>query len=1352
MRKLFSFGRSQSVIFFTLFIVVLFTAVYVFVYIPGKENELKEDHFRSLQKSDANVEDKLTNMVSLLNNLLQPYTKPDRSADRKLIDEYIDSTTKKLSWKNFELDKIRMQKSAAFAQKYPGVYEAINQSEKGDFKQLNIDSTLKKFSITVYSQKNDTIFRGSLSTDFNKFFLPVLPKDIFDQYIVFNDADPIYESFPSGVTYSKNDSAVRLDKEIQSSVVRDISIGGVDYKMFLQPMNFDASHHWVIAGLLTKARYDAEAKKLPTGIVLLLVTISIIIIVAFPWIKLFQLGRNNMLTLSDGISSIVVSILLMSLLFFVFFRYNGFWRQDHFTRNGSTILKPQEALADKISSAFTTEISKRYKELSFFDSLQKNKLVVSTDSAIFKTGSATDIKNAFKAIAGLRGRADDQAFVKVLWIDQAASEQYYWVNNSYYEQHVYNLWQRDYYKNFKATGRPFYMDSDEQKPYYVDQVVSKVDGLFRSIVSEPSHAPKSEVVAYAFVMQCLSNIVMPAGYSFALTDNKGKVLYSSDSTRNLNENLLEEFSNAESLREAYISHASEEFRTDYYDRKFKVYTKPIDGLPYFMVILADTGYKSTRDAEVYSFTFSMMLFLFLLLVIQIMATMFASYNKLAIPGKHYVTNWLWPKAKYHSVYKTVARVNVLNIVLLAATFEYAEFAEYILGLLTCVTVSVFLAVLLACKIDEEEPNRKLWVLLFLFIAVPVLLAFDLLDEFFSVFTLITCASLAIGIVAYLQFKKPQPQPLKGKNRWSHVHSYTWMNVTRLVITSGIPVVLFYVTSFNYEQGLLTRYRQLDFAEQLIKKFSSKNLADFQKTNASDPRLYRVIDFGSSDSSTATLIARSKNTASYLPGVYKDGKWIQQVGLNDTIIDTKVSPQHEATAFMLNSFRYYKNNESIAENDLYANQSHDKLYNYNDGLVVKPRQFDKASVFQRDLNLGNASLVLRSVPPLYVFPGLGSLNEKMFWLSLLFSVWLFYQIMLAVTKKLFSYSFRASDTLLFPGRISNDDGEALLTGSLCVVNLADREFFKEVHFLLNENRLFVADADGNKQQLYQKNSSGHNPVFYEIDLIHLPDSKMANEKDFGWQKIVEDYKLRKPACVLIKNIDYNLYNSVTDYARISFLETLIADHCIVIFTSSKAPADLFDNSLSIPGAVPDIEKRKLNEYKKRLKAVFKKCSLLYYPLTKRNDYTEFTASEMIGFYNSIWSTLSEGEKFILYDLAKDGLVNVHDEASINMLIGKGIIICDSDNHMKVFTQGFKDFVLKILSNEEFSQVQSHIQDNGNWNRLRVPLIVVIAGLLVLLFSSQETVYSKLIGYIGAFAAGVPTIIKLFSIFDKPDNKQ
>ena len=65
----------------------------------------------------------------------------------------------------------------------------------------------------------------------------------------------------------------------------------------------------------------------------------------------------------------------------------------------------------------------------------------------------------------------------------------------------------------------------------------------------------------------------------------------------------------------------------------------------------------------------------------------------------------------------------------------------------------------------------------------------------------------------------------------------------------------------------------------------------------------------------------------------------------------------------------------------------------------------------------------------------------------------------------------------------------------------------------------------------------------------------------------------------KNLDYNLYNTVTDYARISFLETLIADHCVLIFTSSKAPADLFDSSISIIGTMPDVEKRKLNEYKK-----------------------------------------------------------------------------------------------------------------------------------------------------------------------------
>ncbi|HNP22130.1 MAG TPA: cache domain-containing protein [Panacibacter sp.] len=1348
MRKLFSFGRSQAVIFFTLFLVILFTAVYIFVYIPGKESELKEDHFRSLQKTDANIDEKLANMVALLNNLLQPYTNADRAGDTVLINEYV-AGRKKTSWRNFELDEIQTKSTAAFAQKNPAIYDQLDHSEKKEVKLLNIDSTLRRFSITVFNEKNDSVFKASLAIDFKKFFAPVLPGDIFDQYIVFNDADPIYESFPSGVTYTKNDSAVRVDKEIQSSVVRDISIGGVDYKMFLQPMNFDVSHHWVIAGLLTTSRYNAEAKKLPTGIILLLVTISIIIIVVFPWIKLFQLGRNNMLTLTDGISSVVVSILLMSLLFFVFFRYNGFWRQDHFTGSDSTVVIPQKALADKLSSAFTNEISNRYKELSYFDSIQSGHAVDSTNTAFYKTRAGTNIKDAFNTIGGLKDRADSRAFVKVLWIDSNASEQYYWVSNSFFEQHVYNLWQRDYYKNLKPNGRPFYMDSDEQKPYYVDQVVSKVDGLFRSIVSKPSQASHATVVAYAFVMQCLSNTVMPAGYNYAITDNKGKVLYASDSTRNLNENLLEEFSDSESLREAYVSHKPGELRTDYYDKKYKAYVKPVDGLPYFVVVLADTAYKSTRDAEVYSFTFSMMLFLFLLLVIQVFATMVASYNRWAVPGRHYVTNWLWPKAKYHSVYKTVALVNVLNMLLLAFTFRYAEFTEYLLGLLTCITVSIFLAVLLACKIDEEVPNRKLWILMLLFILVPVVLAVNFLDDFFSAFTLITTASLAIGVTAYLAFKKPVTESGDNRPRWSHVHSYTLMNVTRLIITSGIPVVLFYVTSFNYEQGLLTRYRQLDFAEQLISKFSSKAIAGFTKTGTQETRLNNVIDFTANGAKAAT---GSRENTGYGSAVYKDGKWVKQVGLTDTLIDTSVSRQHRATAAMLNAFRYYKNNESVTENDLFINQSQDKLYSYNDRLFVKPGEVGDTALFQRNLGIGNAGLVLKSVAPLYLFPGFGSLNEKLFWLSLLVSIWLFYQIMLAVTKKLFSFSFHASDTPLFPEKLTTGNGAVVLTSSLYIVDLADNNFFKELQELLNTNRLFIAAADGNRQQLQQKNNAGLTPVFREIDFIHLPDSKMPNDKDFTWQKIVEDYKLRKPGCVLIKNLDYNLYNTVTDYARISFLETLIADHCVLIFTSSKAPADLFDSSISIIGTMPDVEKRKLNEYKKRLKAIFKKCSLLYYPLTRRRDYHQFTAFETGIFYNNLWSSLAEGEQFILYDLAKDGLVNVHDQASINMLIGKGIIVCDNDNHMKVFAKGFSDFVLRILSNEEFSQVQSHIEDNGNWNRLRVPLIVVIAGLLVLLFSSQETVYSKLIGYIGAFAAGVPTIIKLFSIFDKPDNNK
>jgi hypothetical protein len=152
-----------------------------------------------------------------------------------------------------------------------------------------------------------------------QFIGSLLPAEVFDEYIVFSNQIPIYETFPSGLKETKNDSLLGIKNGIRASGIKKLTISGQDYQLFLQPVNFDSGNEWIVAGLLTNKNYQKEKTQLPSEIVILLVILAGGIILLFPWIKLFHMGNKDRLTIRDGISSIVISMLFMSLLFFTFF-------------------------------------------------------------------------------------------------------------------------------------------------------------------------------------------------------------------------------------------------------------------------------------------------------------------------------------------------------------------------------------------------------------------------------------------------------------------------------------------------------------------------------------------------------------------------------------------------------------------------------------------------------------------------------------------------------------------------------------------------------------------------------------------------------------------------------------------------------------------------------------------------------------------------------------------------------------------------------------------------------------------------------------------------------------------------
>ena len=94
---------------------------------------------------------------------------------------------------------------------------------------------------------------------------------------------------------------------------------------------------------------------------------------------------------------------------------------------------------------------------------------------------------------------------------------------------------------------------------------------------------------------------------------------------------------------------------------------------------------------------------------------------------------------------------------------------------------------------------------------------------------------------------------------------------------------------------------------------------------------------------------------------------------------------------------------------------------------------------------------------------------------------------------------------------------------------------------------------------------------------------------------------------------------------------------------------------------------------------------------------------------------------------------------------------NDGTLKLFNKGFRNFILTAIGNTEAIKIKNQIKDNGNWSRLKNPLILLIIAIFTFLFTSQQETYSRLIVYVTAIGAGVPALLKIFSLFEKNTQK-
>jgi hypothetical protein len=1273
----FFLSREHIPVFITLGIVIILGCGYYFIYLPKSESAIKRWKFRTLQNVERNIHTK----IEIGHKQLKTYLSSNELKTKV-------TNSKSLAPLNAFLTK---QRSVNFP------ITQIAETTGGRFMDSLSGSGLKKrLTLVDVDTIGSATYSLALVYDFEKFIKPILPDHVFDAYLVIANDEVLYETFFSGLDPSK-DTTLNSKGNLYASQIIERQFAGIDYKLFVQPVKLDNGIQLVVIGLLSNDNFFHIKTRLPPRLVLFLITVFICILVTFPILKLYQLGEEDRLTLTDAISVTIVSMLLMAMLFLSFVKYGKAFSNPN--RHART------TLANKIKEQFLAEITRNYNALTDLNHLIETNSICNQDYY-----SITDIKqkknqnDCFDEINRIVAGID---LDRVFWIDSLGREFRTWKASKLETVFPGQFNERAYFKNILEEKDTYVLNG--KGPLYVEQVISWISGNFLTDISIPSNFDSAKVVAVSFRTESLKSSRIPPGYTFAMIDPAGRVLYHSDATKNLNENLFDEFSDMNDLKARMKTGDSSSFNTEYFGREYNVQMAAVGGgLPYYLVIMEDLAFDEYRDINVYSFTVAMQAFLFILVTVQVVIMFLASAKRSAFKGQIFETDWIGPRKSSNWQYINSAGFNIA-LFLVLCIYPYETVVCRIFMLLVSVScMPIFLNILFAYKYHGKKSPSKWYKIRAgaygsaIPLIVSILAFASLRDSLvrFAIFHFI-CIPILIAFFFWTHwYFDPEKRKKNGlATKLKYNQTYTAVLVSWMLITTGLPVMIFFKASYNYDQHIIARYKQLEMLNAAVRSANLKKGGNSLTT-------------AEKDKLCSTL--------------YTDSYWINESGFTDRGADVAATDD-EKTIDLINGLHIYESERLPAPLQLANKAAFDFSFYFNNLMQQIHAQDDKTIT------------AIRTGPREYFWVSSSSLNSK---LPSIFTrggltLWIIFASVLAAFFFVFYGLINKIFSIRIPDVNTPDD--------LKPADLTDKN--QSAHlFLIGPAKIGVLDFIDD----LPKNETLPGIKRYEIDLALIPDKDDAasmqkwNNRIAGSYENDADYDL-----IILNHFEYNYKNVRANFLKLALIEKLISKTKSgkILILSTIHPVTLLETLSATPLADlgnHSIERwhEILSKFRIALNRISEVQAFEALGITadaERNDsviFRSFTAS--YHFYFSIWQSLSKEEKFFLYDLAEDGLVNSYDKNTLALLLDKGLIL-QRDGRLRFFTKGFRNFILNGLGPVEMGKLIEKINDNRNWNRIRLPLVMISLAILAFILSSQHESSTKLITSLGALAAVIPTII-------------
>jgi len=1367
-------SRNLWIILITIALIGISYLLYLNVYVSNNENRMIKTRYRVLSQIGKNITEKkegyYKNAKYFMDLVQSDVEEIDSLKKLKQLHKRLinDKVSKKISIQDSlreVFDIIIKERSPSKNKNIDIDYVIMKESESEDnfYKRIKKDPYSISFieEQKLLSNKIELPIHLSLKTSFDVFMEPLLRDDVFDGLIIIHDSTVAYNSLNTGMLLSPVDTLFIKSRDLKSGLTKEIvNIPGIKgqsinyiysaslteieilntkYKLFLEPVHINQDEWWYLGGLLKENTYNSEKRRLSPGIIIFLSLVLLIILLGMPVIKLIVMGSKEHLH-TNNITSSALSVVLGSAFVLLFILYFSMNRVN--SRNNDKQLKQ---LADTISDNFIEELKTIFSQLETYDS--DFNITYQDDTIINKILSKQNDTDAnIKQLYPKKYPFLDYAF----WAD-IDGQQKMELNPFKKKGKLISIAKRNYFKNKDKWLLP---GDKRDFLFMLESISSLTSGINKAAISKRSNIDTLEVIAITTRLHSVIDPVLPKDYGFCLIDETGKVWFHSDKNRNMHENFIDESNENNYLRAAIYSHIAKPINLYYYNRLNRAYIKPFENIPLFLLTFYDKKLNQSAGAQIITFTSLLITTLFVLLFIQIILLLLINRKQSGSDNINLIMDWSRPKVKYKDIYIKLILYNASVFVMLMAFLYFTK--GYIAVFMIFTAIHIVFAnsysVINVISFKKLFSDRFIWATAILVFLLNIS-AFIIVKAQYENFILLLVFQLVLLLMP-LSYKMIPEKFFERYQAERYFMKYIVFLFSLLLIISIIPTLKFFEIAYDQEKTIRLKHHQL----YLTKKKENRNLElskyyesiDDPKNEIQEKRaklgIYTKFLQSSDFSDTAIIKSNTKNNIHQNYNYWDSLVCFIRPFLDASVVENKylVFP-----ASFDSSWSWTDNKNKLQLKYTSLTENIDSLKPVN--------RFVVSDTFDSNFLIPFAGLQIRQL--------LQVVLNLIFWIIVGALLFFFFRLIKFGSERI--YSVRLIKNYM-PDSFKDRINELEKTGAhIFVTNLSrvDKNTFFINRYKNNnivkldwldikscEEKIKVAILEKKKRIFINNFGNNYRDVLLnkrKLKLLNkllqiegaqiIISSAVSHEQilSFYDEKIHETEKNKRASLEL----DYYLYKEI--------LNLFVALNFPVIQSEREINETNKDKHESIDDFID--KELQHSDYLLKQKKIIKDYSDTWKSKTDEENIKELIISKILNiaapYYSDLLNSCTLEEKYVLYDLADDMILNPKNTETIYALLDKGLLILKNKDQILTMNESFRRFFLSNVNKKDIHRIEKELTQTGRWFGLKTPLILIIIGLFIFIAIAKQDFLEDLNTLFVVIGGGIAILSGILGLLSK-----